>query len=224
MKGHLRQRGKNSWQLKLDIGSDAAGKRITEFHTYRGSKRGAQNKLAELIAAVAKGAHVPRTTLTVGQHVTERIDTWQKRCDIGTKTAERYRELHTNQIAPHLGTASLQQLKTADIERWHATLKTSGRKDGAGGLSALTIRHAHRLLSKALKEAARHDLVIRNVASDGAPPRVKREEVVILTADEVRKVVPQLRDHPLYPRVIVALFTGMRRSEILALRWGAHRP
>jgi integrase len=221
MRGHIRQRGKDSWQLKLDLGGrDAAGKRRTEFHTFHGTKREAQNRLAELIAAAGKGAYVPRSTVTVAEHITERINTWQQRGDIGTKTSERYFELAANQITPHLGAHSLQQLKTADIERWHATLKTSGRKDGSGGLSALTIRHAHRLLSKALKEAARHDLVVRNVANDGAPPRVKREEIVILTADEMRMVVTRLRGHALYPRAIVALFTGLRRSEILALRWG----
>ena len=58
------------------------------------------------------------------------------------ENVERYRELAANQIAPHLGAIVLQELKASDIERWHATLRISGRKDGAGGLSALTIRHA----------------------------------------------------------------------------------
>ncbi len=128
---------------------------MTDFHTFRGSKRQAQNKLAELIAAVGKGAYVPRSSMTVGEHVAERIEQWHRLGKISDKTAERYRELHANQIAPYLGTVPLQQLKSSGIERWHATLKTSGRRDGTGGLSALTIRHAHRLLSKALKQAAK---------------------------------------------------------------------
>jgi DNA-binding HxlR family transcriptional regulator len=63
----------------------------------------------------------------------------------------------------------LQKLKPTDIERWHATLKARGRKDG-GKLGARTIRHAHRLLSKVLKEAMRHDLVVRNAVA-AEPPR-----------------------------------------------------
>jgi integrase len=220
MRGHIRQSGKHSFELKLDVGRDAAGKRRTEYHTVRGSKREAQNKLAELIAAVGKGEHVKRSALTVAAHVTARIDQWEALGKISPKTAERYRELAANQIAPHLGAIAVQQLKAADIERWHATLKTSGRKDGEGGLSTLTIRHAHRLLSKVLKEAARHDLVIRNVAAAESPPKVTREEVTILTDDQVRNVVTALAGTPLYPPVMIALFTGMRRGEILALRWG----
>jgi integrase len=115
-------------------------------------------------------------------------------------------------------------LKSGNIESWHATLKTAGRKDGAGGLSALTIRHAHRLLSKTLKEAARHDLVVRNVAADEAPPRTEREEVPILNSDQVREVVKRLQGQPIYTKVIISLFTGMRRSEVLGLNWGHFDP
>jgi integrase len=220
MSGHLRRRGEQSWELKFDAGRDPeTSKRITQYHSFIGSKREAQQKLTELMAAVAKGAYVPRSSITVGEHVVERIERWERLGKISGKTAERYRELHENQIAPHLGTILLQGLKSSAIERWHATLKTGGRKDGTGGLSALTIRHAHRLLSKALKEAARHDLVVRNVASDEAPPRVEREEVTILTGQQVRDVVEALRGTPVYTKVIVGLFTGVRRAEILGLRW-----
>ena len=220
MRGHIRRRGEGSWELKFDAGRDEkTGKRIIQYRNFKGSKKEAQFKLAELIAAVGKGAHVNRSHLTVGEHVGARIDQWESLDRISPKTAERYRELHANQIVPFIGSVPLQQLKSANVEQWHATLKTSGRKDGKGGLSTLTIRHAHRLLSKALKEASRHDLVVRNVASDEAPPRVEREEVAILTGEQVRHVVKGLKDQPLYTKVIVGLFTGMRRSEILGLRW-----
>jgi integrase len=127
--------------------------------------------------------------------------------------------LLANQIVPFIGQIALQALKAADIERWHGTLRVSGRRDGKGGLSPLTIRHAHRLLSKALKEAQRHDLVVRNVASLQSAPRVKREEVRILDADQIRGVVRGLKNRGVYPKAVLALFTGLRRGEILALRW-----
>jgi integrase len=220
MSGHIRRRGERSWELKFDLGPDPrTGKRATQYHSFRGSKREAQQKLTELMAAVAKGAYVARSSIMVGEHVAERIERWVQLGKISGKTAERYRELHTNQITPQLGTIPLQALKSSTIERWHAALKTGGRKDGTGGLSAVTIRHAHRLLSKALKEAARHDLVVRNVASDEAPPRVEREEVTILSGQQVCDVVDRLRGKPLYTKAIISLFTGMRRAEILALRW-----
>jgi integrase len=221
MKGHIRQRGPQSWQLCLDLGRDAEGKRRREQHPFHGSKRAAQAKLAELVSAIGKNAHVERSGLTIGAHVLERVEQWAKLNRISPKTSERYLELAANQISPHLGAIALQELKAADIERWHATLLASGRKDGTGGLSALTVRHAHRLLGKALKEAQRFDLIVRNPTIGERPPKVVRQEVVILSGDEARAVVTKLRDHPIYPRAILGLCGGLRRSEILALRWGA---
>jgi integrase len=221
MRGHIRECGPQSFQLKIDIGRSAEGKRLVEYHRFYGSKRAAQTRLTELLSAVDKRAHVPRSTLTVGAHVAERIEQWVRLGVASPKTAERYRELLRNQIVPHLGAIVLQDLKAADISRWHATLLDSGRKDGEGGLSALTVRHAHRLLGKALREAQRFDLVVRDPTIGERPPKVVREEVVILTGDEARAIVTKLVDNPIYPKAIVALFTGLRRSELLALKWSS---
>jgi integrase len=217
--GYIRQRGKQSWELKLDAGRDpTTGKRHTQFLTFRGTRKEARLKLAELIASVGKGSYVTQSSLTVCEHVRARIEQWQALGKITLKTAERYRELLENQIAPHIGKASLQKLKPADIERWHATLKARGRKDG-GELGARTIRHAHRLLSKALKEAMRHDLVLRNAAAAEPPPQVDAGEAVVLDGEQIKLLVERLRGRAMYPRVITALFTGVRRGELLALRW-----
>ena len=217
--GFIRQRGKESWQIKFDAGRDpTTGKRHTQFLTFRGTRKEARLKLAELIASVGKGSYVTQSSVTVLEHVKARIEQWQALGKITPKTAERYRELLENQIAPHIGKASLQKLKPADIERWHATLKARGRKDG-GELGTRTIRHAHRLLSKALKEAMRHDLVLRNAAAAEPPPQIEAEEVVVLDGEQIKSLVERLRGRAMYPRVITALFTGVRRGELLALRW-----
>jgi integrase len=222
MSGHIRRRGKNSWELKFNAGrDDVTGKRITQFHTFRGTKREAQFKLAELIASVGKDEYVPRSKLTVGDHVQARIDHWEAMEEITPKTAERYRELLDNQIRPHIGAKALQKLKAVDVENWHKTLKTNGRKGGKGALAARTIGHAHRLLSKALNDGVGNEQVARNVASVKSPPPVSDEdaEVVILNEEQVKTAIAKLRGRPLNPSAMLALFCGLRRGEILALRW-----
>ena len=76
--GYIRQRGKESWELKFDAGRDpATGTRYTQFVTFRGTRKEARLKLAELIASVGKGSYVNQSSLTVYEHVSARIEQWQ---------------------------------------------------------------------------------------------------------------------------------------------------
>jgi hypothetical protein len=100
--GGIRERGKNRFELKYEVGSDPrTGRRITKFLTVVGTKKQAQAKLAELITAVAKGSHIDTSKVTIGEFVRTRIDQWEASGTISAKTAVRYRELCENQIVPH---------------------------------------------------------------------------------------------------------------------------
>lgn len=221
MRGNITRRGKSSWRLKFDLGRDpVTGERKTQFMTVRGTRKDAETKLTELLSSVDKDSFVAPNRLTVAELVRDRVKQWEGAGDIGAKTAERYRELIENQIVPFVGAKLVQKLKPIDIETWHTTLKIGGRKDGKGGVSSRTVGHAHRVLSKALREAARHDLVLKNVASEEGAPRVEDEEMIILTPEQVSTLPAKLAGRPIYSRAIVALFTGVRRGELLALRWG----
>ena len=114
----------------------------------------------------------------------------------------------------------LQKLGHADIETWHTALKTSGRHDGKGGVSARTIHHAHKLLTKALREGVRHGLLLRNVATEERPPKIEAEPMRILTPEQVRALPELLIERDIRTPAVVALFTGMRRGELLALSAG----
>src|SRR5262245_11269671 len=119
MKGHIQQRGKNSWRLKFDAGRDGkTGERKIQSVTFRGSKRQAQVKLAELIASVAQAKYVEPTKITVTDFVRARVDRWEAAGEISARTAARYRELVENQIVPHLGAKLVQKLRTLDVEHW----------------------------------------------------------------------------------------------------------
>jgi integrase len=220
MTGHVRRRGRNSWELKFDDGRDpATGKRRIRYASVKGTKREAERKLTELLKARDDGSYVEPSKLTVGQHVRVRVDQWESAGAISPKTAERYRELIENQIVPHLGAKLLQKLKPADLETWHTTLKTTGRKDGEGGVSARTIGHAHRILKKALAEAMKNDLIARNAAALQKAPKIEAEEMVILTDNQIKALLPALAGRAIYAPAVVALFSGLRRGELLALRW-----
>jgi integrase len=221
MTGNITRRGLHSWRLKFEAGErDAAtGKRRTRYVTVRGTKKDAQRELIRLVAEVETGVAVDPSKVTVADYLRARITQWEAAEEISAKSAERYRELIENQIVPYLGSKQLQKLRPLDIENWHTALRTSGRKDGKGGISARTIGHAHRVLSKALRQAARHALVAKNVAAEEGAPKVEVAEVVILTEDRIAELLAKLACRAIYARVIVTLFTGVRRGELLALRW-----
>lgn len=216
MKGHIERRGHDSWRLIFDLGKDpATGKRRTQRVTFRGAKREAQRRLTQLLADVGQGRYVEPAKLLVGNYVEERIAIWSDGGTIGARTTERYRQLLKCQIRPHIGGRVLQALSVADVECWHATLR-------ATGLAQQTVLNAHRVLSKTLRDAVRHGLVMKNVASlEGArPPRVERAEVEIIPSDRIGEVLSKMRGRAPYPKIVTALFTGLRRGELLALRWG----
>jgi integrase len=221
MRGNVTRRGRESWRLKFDLPRGPDGKRRFQVVTVRGKRRDAEKKLSELLTAVDRGTFVEPTKTTITEHVRARIDQWEASGAIGSKTAERYRELLDGQISPHLGGKVMQQLKPIDIEAWHTTLRTKGRKDGAGGVGSHTIRSAHRVLSKALRDAVRFDLAMRNVAGKEGQtaPRMSSEEIEIIPADKIGDVIERLRGRAIFAKAIVSLFTGVRRGELLALRW-----
>ncbi|WP_338832318.1 tyrosine-type recombinase/integrase [Bradyrhizobium sp. 27S5] len=218
MKGNITRRGKNSWRLKFDAGRDEKGERKTQFVTFRGTKREAQVKMAEMIASVAQSTFVEPSKVTVAEWVRGRVDHWETSGEISARTAQRYRQLTEHQIAPHIGDKLLQRLKPADIETWHDTLRTGGRVRGKGDLSARTIGHAHRVLGKALGEAVKHGHVVKNVVALESAPKVPDEEMEIV--QDVPAFVEKMRGHRLFAMGMVGLFTGMRLGEVLALRWG----
>jgi integrase len=216
MKGSIQKRGKASWRLKFDLPLGPDGKRRTQFVTVRGGKKIAQAKLAELLASVGKGAFVEPSRLTVAEHVGGRIAVWHAAGTIGNATRERYNTLLKRQVTPHIGDVILQKLSTKDVEAWHGKLRTTG-------LAPRTVRHAHRLLAKALRDGVRHGLVSRSVAGrDGQQaPTVVAEKPEIIRADQIGDVVAKLRGSDIFPHAMLALFGGLRAGEVLALKWSS---
>ena len=209
--GGIDQRGPDQWRLRWRVG----GKRHSK--AFHGSKRAAQAELRRLLAEVEAGTAVEPSHLTVAEYLRGWLSSDR---DLSPKTLERYRQLAERQIIPHLGTKLLQKLRPAEINDWHQTLLGSG---GIGGrpLSARTVGHARRVLHRGLERAMGLEIINRNVASVVPAPRIEPNEITILAPEQITDVLARLADHPLYPIIVLALGTGMRRGEICGLAWSA---
>jgi integrase len=213
-RGSIRRRGKRSWQIRFDDGLNADGRRNARWATVKGTRQDAQKELTRLLAAADTGTLPEPSKTTLAQHIRGWLNEPQ---GLASKTRERYQQLAEQQIIPHLGAIPLQKLKPAHVHTWHGTLLASGGKDGKP-LSARTVGHAHRVLHRALQIAVESEVLARNVAGIKRPPKVEDEEIEILNAAQVDLVLHELEGHALYAISGLALATGMRRGELLAIR------
>jgi integrase len=220
MSGHIRQRGENTWELKFDLGTDPlTGRRRIRYSSFKGTKREAKIELARLISENANGTGIDPTRATVAEFL-ERWDRDWASSNVSAKTLERYRQLITNQICSRIGALPIQKVRPVHLQELYANLLRSGGID-SGPLSALTVGHVHRLLGRALGHATTWGLIAHNPATVVRPPRVPESEVEIASDAEIKLALGRLRDRdrPLYTIAMLALATGMRRGELLALRW-----
>ena len=223
MAGHVRRRGKRSWELKFDAGFALNGKRKTNYRSFKGSKKEAEIELAKLISAAAKGEHVDPSKVTVNEF----LDRWEQEWatgHLGGKSFERYTELLRTHVRPHMGTTRLQRVRPTDLSQLYADLLLRGKKgqrqDGVReGLSPQTVAYVHRVLHRAFGHATVWGLTSSNPAASVEPPKLQRAELEILTEAQVKTVLQKLRGRPIYLIAALGLSTGMRRGELLALRW-----
>jgi integrase len=215
MQGHIRARGTGAWELKFDVTTET-GERKTRYATVRGGKREAQRKLTELLDQVNKGSFIDPSKVTLAAFL-DQWETWAA-TQVSAKTLERYKELLAHHVRPHLGNLSLQKLKTVNFAELYGKLQRP-KPEGAG-LAARTVGHVHRVVRRALGHAVKWGAIGNNPVSAAEPPRVQRAEIEILAPDQIKIVLDALRGRPLYPVAVIALATGMRRGEIVALRWG----
>jgi integrase len=122
-------------------------------------------------------------------------------------------------IRPALGSYPLPKLAPLHIQAFYNCALTKGRKDGKGGLSAQSVLHFHRLLHKAFAQAVKWQLLARNPVEAAEPPRAQRQEMRALDEAETANLLSLLSASRLYMPVMLAVTTGLRRGEILGLRW-----
>jgi len=197
------------------------GKRRVATTTVRGTKKDAEKELRRLLRAVDTGEHVDPTRMTVGQWLADWLHSTAG--EVAPRTHETYSDLVNHYLIPALGNVPIVKLTPHHLQGAYARWATGGRRDGKpGGLSALTRRHLHRVLSTALTRAVEQQVIARNPcdAFKKRLPKVERRKMSAITAEQSARLLGAIRDHRVYWPALIALATGMRRGEILGLRWG----
>lgn len=209
MKGHIRERSPGRWAIVID-GQGAGGARKRRWHSFAGTKRAAQLECARLIAEAQKGnGTIAPERLTVADY----LEQWLHhiRPKVSPRTFERYVSVIRANVIPALGNIRLSKLQPIAI--------SSVYSDALGRLAPRTVNHVHVIFNGALKQAVRWRLLSRNPADDVDPPKVERHEMKVWDVAQITTALELSRSWTVHMPVVLAVFCGLRRGEIAALRW-----
>lgn len=196
------------WAASVDLGW-IDGKRRRKV-VYGKTEAEAIAKRDELRRSLKLGVNLAAPPQTMREWLTEWLA--NKTAD-GTKpsTVERYRQVVHGHLIPALGKTKLDKLTPRDVQRMVAALSDK--------LSPASVVKVHGVLRSSLSDALRLDLVARNVAKSVRLPSMGRDERRALTPTEARKLLTELNGDRLEALFVLALTTGLRRGELLGLRW-----
>jgi integrase len=174
-----------------------------------------QAALNAAIAAVQGGTFVEPSRRTVRSFLLEELLPAVQVANLRPATWENYRIHVQAHIVPALGTVELQRLSPAQLNAFYRHLLTKGGKEGRG----LASKTVHNVLHRALKDAVRWGLLVRNVADAADPPKGKSAEMRVWSPDQLRVFLEWVREDDLYAAWLLVTTTGMRRGELAGLRW-----
>lgn len=208
------------WSVVLDLGVDDDGKRVRKWHSGFRTRKEAERARTELLSRIDTNSYVEPTRLTLASFLG---DEWIPaiRASVRPSTLNSYESLIALHIRPAIGSVLLPKLTSARLNSLYSDLVESGRKDGHGGLSPKTVRNVHIVLRKALGDAVRWNLLTRNPAEYANPPKLNsgRGEMKTWAPAEVKRFLELMEEDRLYAAWLLGVTTGMRRGEILGLRW-----
>lgn len=212
MRGHIVKRYKNSYTIVLSLGIDpATGKKKQQWVSVKGTKKEAEKRLADLLHQLDTGTFMKPSKTTLGEFLERWLEDY--RPNLSPRGFERYEGIIRGHLIPGLGSITLTQLRPEHLQK-HYTAKQND------GLSARTVRYHHAVLHVALKTAVQWGLLARNPADAVSPPRARRTEMQTWNEDDITHFLEVAKDSRYYTLFYTALFTGMRRSELLGLKWG----
>jgi integrase len=178
----------------------------------RGNKSAAEKLLRERLSAIENGHYVARDKETVADFLGRWLETYAA-TNTALRTREGYQGNITRYIAPAIGRVELQKLTPSQIQGMYAALLEKR------GLSNRTVLHVHRVLSEALKHAVRWGVLLRNPADATTPPRAKQHDLEMWDAPTTHRFLEAIERHRFQDFYLLALLTGMRRSELCGLKW-----
>ena len=218
-KGSITKKG-NKWYVIIDLPREKDGERNQKWFGGFKTKEKAEEERIRINYEINQGIHINPNNITLGEFMDEWLEEVASN-NIRESSFKRYKSLTENHIKPTLGDIELQALKPIHIQKKIISekLKSGNLKTGEG-LSAETINMILNIIHGALDTAVKWEMVVKNVAKLVDRPRVEKKEMDYLDPDQVKVFLKEAKkDEGYYPILLTAVMTGLRRGELLGLRW-----
>lgn len=178
---------------------------------YGNTRKEVQEKMKVALREQQQGTLVTARQQSLKQYLEDWLENTHKQ-NVRPRTHERYEEIVRLHIIPTIGDMPLQKLTPQRLQK----LYSDKQKEGYAPVTVIAI---HNLLHKALDTAVRWELLSQNVCDKVSPPRRVRPEMKSLTPEQAQQLLEAARGHPQEALFILAISTGMRRGELLGLKW-----
>lgn len=210
--GQIIRRGASTWLVRIYAGRNPeTGKRQYIGKSIQGGLRAAQAHLNRMLAERDLGRNIRSSRQTLGQY----LDHWLEisaQPRLRAKSFRDYTGLLARYVRPRLGARPLGELTPAEIQTLYSELLSRP-------LSARTIRYTHAVLFSALRQAVRWKLLLSNPAEDVELPRQPRRRFTVFDVKQAKQFIAAISGHKYEVLFALAMTTGMRPSEYLALTW-----
>lgn len=220
--GNIRKRKDGRWEGRYTAGYDeTTGKRITK-NVLGKTQAEAREKLKAAIET-AEIINISRTDeYTVASWLREWYEIYAEP-NVRTSTADRYKMMIEVYTVPRIGEIKLNKLTARDLQRLYKNLQENGRthtnRNGDKGLSSTTVRSLHTMLHSAFERAVKERLIVRNPTDDCIAPKVRKIEMQILEPQQIAAYLKAAEEREMLPMFYLELVSGLRKGELVALRW-----
>lgn len=211
MKGSIQKRGAGTWRIRFTL-SKSDGKRKYYSETFKGKKAEAEERLSRLLSDYHAGQLTDNSKLTIIDFLKQWLNGSLKG-SVSRRTFSDYSALISRYIESAIGNRLLVKLSPAEVQELYNQMRLRN-------LSPRTIRYTHNVLCKALNQATRWGLVYRNVALLAELPKQESKEQQFLQPKQAQAFLRAAKSDRYAALWQLAIDTGMRPEEYLALRWG----
>jgi integrase len=207
MRGHVAKKG-NSYYVVVDLGRDHRNKRKQKWFSGYTRKKDAEKDLPKILNKLEKGYNDPEN-MTMEEYFNKWLE--RKKRSVQHGTYEHYESYMRKHIIPGLGRWKISKLESHHIESF---MDEIDEKE----LSQRSKKHIYRILSSALLKGRKHGIK-DGIMDDVEAPKVNRQDIEYWTQEEVSTFMSNLKSKNHALPIILSLATGMRRGEVLGLRW-----